>query len=109
MQILVNNEDLIVGYADVGGIEGGIEVSDSILPDTFVVEFKPHKFKYENGIVSYNRLFSDNEEAAQLKNLNKSLEEKIKILEQKVVELEEIVNVIQTPEIPEENTETPLE
>lgn len=106
MQIKLNDENLIVGYADVGGIEGGIEVSDSILPDIFVAEFKPCKFKYENGVVSYNRLFSDNEEANQLKSLNKSLEEKIKVLEQKVAELEEIVNVIQTPEIPEENTET---
>lgn len=107
MQILVNNENLIVGYADVGGIEGGIDINDSILPDTFVAEFKPRKFKYEDGVVSYNRLFSDNEEAAQLRSVNESLEEKIKVLEQKVAELEEIVNVIQTPEIPEENTETP--
>lgn len=107
MQILVNENNLIISYATVGGFENGIEINDSILPDTFVAEFKPRKFKYENGIVSYNRLFSDNEEAVQLKSVNESLEEKIKALEQKVAELEELVNVIQTPEIPEENTETP--
>lgn len=106
MIILVDKNNLIVSFASAGGIEGGIEVSDSILPDTFVEEFKPCKFKYEDGVVSYNRLFSDNEEATQLKSVNESLEEKIKVLEQKVAELEEIVNVIQTPEIPEENTET---
>ena len=107
MQILVNKDNLIVAYAEVGGLEGGIEISNSILPDTFIAEFKNKKFRYENGVVSYNRLFSDNEEATQLKSANESLEEKIKVLEQKVAELEEIVNVIQTPEIPEENTETP--
>lgn len=106
MIILVNKNNLITSFALAGGIEGGVEVSDSILPDTFVEEFKPHKFKYEDGIVSYNRDFSDSEEATQLKSVNELLEEKVKTLEQKVAELEEIVNVIQTPEIPEENTET---
>ena len=106
MIILVDKNNLIASFASAGGIEGWIEVSDSILPDTFVAEFKPCKFKYEDGVVSYNRLFSDNEEATQLKSVNESLEEKIKVLEQKVAELEEIVNEIQTPEIPEENTET---
>lgn len=107
MQILVDNNNIITAYAIVGGFDGGLEINDSILPDTFVAEFKPRKFKYEDGVVSYNRLFSDNEETAQLKSVNESLEEKIKALEQKVAELEELVNVIQTPEIPEENTETP--
>lgn len=106
MIILVDKNNLIASFASAGGIEGGIEISDSILPDTFVEEFKPCKFKYEDGVVSYNRLFSDNEEATQLKSVNESLEEKIKVLEQKVTELEEIVNMIQSPEIPEENTET---
>lgn len=106
MRISLNSNNEIIGYAIVGDLEGSIEVSDSTLPDTFIAEFKPCKFKYEDGVVSYNRLFSDNEEATQLKSVNESLEEKIKVLEQKVAELEEIVNVIQTPEIPEENTET---
>lgn len=107
MIILVDKNNLIVSFASAGGVEGGIEISNSILPDTFVAEFKPNKFKYEDGVVSYNRSFSDNEEATQLKSVNESLEEKIKVLEQEVAELKEIVNTIQTPEIPEENTETP--
>lgn len=107
MIILVDKNNLITSFASAGSIEGGVKISDSILPDTFAAEFKPCKFKYENGIISYNRLFSDNEEATQLKSVNESLEEKIKVLEQKVAELEETVSVIQTPENPEENTETP--
>lgn len=107
MIIILNSNNEIIGYATAGGIEGGVEISESLLPDTFVAEFKPCKFKYENGVVSYNRLFSDNEEAIQLKSVNESLEEKIKVLEKEVSELKEIVNIIQTPEIPEENTETP--
>lgn len=104
MIILVNKNNLITSFASAGSIEGGVEIPNSILPDTFIAEFKPCKFKYENGTVSYNRLFSDSEEATQLKSVNESLEEKIKALEQKVAELEEIVNAIQTPENP---TETP--
>ena len=106
MIIILNSNNEIIGYATAGGIEGGVEISESLLPDTFMAEFKPCKFKYENGVVSYNRLFSDNEEATQLKSINESLEEKIKVLEKELDELKEIVNMIQTPEIPEENTET---
>lgn len=106
MQILLDKNNLIVGFAEVGSLEGGIEILNSVLPDTFIAEFKSCKFKYEDGVVSYNKDFVDGEANTQLKSVNESLEEKIKVLEQKVAELEEIVNVIQTPEIPEENTET---
>ena len=106
MQILTDNKNLIIGYAEVGSLEGGIEILNPVLPDTFISEFKSCKFKYEDGVVSYNKDFVDGEANTQLKSVNESLEEKIKVLEQKVAELEEIVNVIQTPEIPEENTET---
>ena len=106
MQILLDKNNLIVGFAEVGSLEGGIEILNPVLPDTFIAEFKSCKFKYEDGVVSYNKDFVDGEANTQLKSVNESLEEKIKVLEQKVAELEEIVNVIQTPEIPEENTET---
>ena len=106
MQILLDKNNLIVGFAEVGSLEGGIEILNPVLPDTFISEFKSCKFKYEDGVVSYNKDFVDGEANTQLKSVNESLEEKIKVLEQKVAELEEIVNVIQTPEIPEENTET---
>ena len=47
MQILVDNNNIITAYATVGGFDGGIEIDDSILPDTFIPEFKNGKFKYE--------------------------------------------------------------
>lgn len=88
MQILLDNENLIVGYAEVGSLEGGIEILPSILPDTFKVEFKRCKFKYEDGQIIYNKNFVDNEEITRLKVDNESLEEKVKRLEQRVSELE---------------------
>lgn len=88
MQILLDKENYIIGYADVGGLEGGVEIDSSILPDTFKVEFKRCKFKYENGQIVYNQKFIDNEENARLKVDNESLEDKIKRLEQRVSELE---------------------
>lgn len=88
MQILLDKENYIIGYADVGGLEGGIEIDNAILPDTFKVEFKRCKFKYEDGQVVYNQKFIDNEENARLKVDNLSLEEKVKLLEQRISELE---------------------
>lgn len=61
MIIILNSNNEIIGYASTGGIEGGIEVSNSILPDTFVAEFKPKKFKYENGKVINNPNYIENE------------------------------------------------
>ena len=59
MIILVDKNNLITSFASAGGIEGGIEISDSILPDTFVEEFKPCKFKYEDGKISYNHEYTE--------------------------------------------------
>lgn len=86
MQILVE-DNIIVAFADVGDFDNGIEISDSILPDTFTQEFKSGKFKYEGGIVSYNNNYKD-EETKQLKNVNISLEDKVKLLEKRITELE---------------------
>lgn len=59
MQILTDNKNLIIGYAEVGGFEDGIDIERSILPDTFIAEFKPCKFKYENGKISYNHEYTE--------------------------------------------------
>lgn len=112
MIILVDKNNLITSFATAGGFEDGIEVDNSAFPDTFIAEFKPFKFKYESGVVFYNRDFSDNEEAAQLKSINESLEEKVKKLEEKVVELEATIAAIPKPEptpLPEETTESNTE
>lgn len=61
MIILVDKNNFVTSFASVGGIENGIEISDSILPDTFVAEFKPKKFKYENGKVINNPNYVENE------------------------------------------------
>lgn len=95
MQILVNSENLIVGYADIGGIEGGIDIDKSILPNDFIPQFKPQKFQYEDGKIEYNKNFVDNTEADILKNDNTTLVEKIVKLES---ELQELKNKITPPE-----------
>ncbi|MGS5801613.1 DUF2977 domain-containing protein [Staphylococcus aureus] len=59
MQILVDNNNIITSYATVGGFDGGIEINNSILPDTFVPEFKVGKFLYENDNVIYNREYTE--------------------------------------------------
>ncbi|PHK50802.1 DUF2977 domain-containing protein [Staphylococcus edaphicus] len=59
MQILLNSDNLITSYAIIGGFDGGIEIDDSILPDTFIPEFKSGKFLYENEKVTYNNNFQE--------------------------------------------------
>ena len=61
MIILVDKNNLITSFATAGSIEGGVKISDSILPDTFVAEFKPCKFKYENGEVKLNPNYHEEE------------------------------------------------
>ena len=48
MQILTDNKNLIIGYAEVGSLEGGIEIDDSIIPQDFIQVFKPKYFLYQN-------------------------------------------------------------
>ena len=91
MIILVDKDNLIVGFAISGSLEGGTEIDDSILPDTFKAEFKCGKFKYVDGAISYNQKFVDGEANAQLKMENISLEDKVKTLEDRVKELENII------------------
>lgn len=95
MQILVDSNNLIVGYADIGGIDGGIEVSNSILPNDFVPLFKPYKFLFTDGKVEYNKDYDEDEKSKQLKNENISLAEKVVKLEE---ELQKLKNGINPPE-----------
>ena len=62
MQILVNNENLIVGYADVGGIEGGFEIDNSIVPQGFISYFKPARYLYKEGTIELNNDFEEENE-----------------------------------------------
>lgn len=54
MIILVDKNNLITSFASAGSIEGGIEISDSILPDGFVNSFNKNKYKYIDGEIIYN-------------------------------------------------------
>lgn len=57
MQILLNNSNEITSYAVVGGFENGVEVDE--IPDDFINNFKPLKYKYENEQISLNEDYSE--------------------------------------------------
>lgn len=54
MIILVDENNLITSFASAGSIEGGVEISDSILPDGFVNSFNKNKYKYIDDKIIYN-------------------------------------------------------
>lgn len=98
MQIKIDGDNLIVAFAEVGSIDGGIEISESIIPFSFVEEFKPGKFKYENGSIifninyetyTYNTINSEVEsENVRLHDENEELKQTIITLMNKIDELE---------------------
>lgn len=57
MQILLNSSNEITSYAVVGGFESGVEVDE--IPDDFINNFKPLKYKYENEQISLNENYSE--------------------------------------------------
>ncbi|MDW4424049.1 DUF2977 domain-containing protein [Staphylococcus saprophyticus] len=63
MQILVNENNLIISYATVGGFENGIEIDDSVVPQGFMLHFKPKRYLYNEGTIEVN---SDFEEDAEI-------------------------------------------
>lgn len=98
MQIKIDKDNLIVAYAEVGSLDGGIEINKSILPFSFVEEFKPGKFKYENGSIVFNigyenYTFNTINSEVQSENIrltaeNKQLKQTIVTLMNKIDELE---------------------
>ena len=92
MQIKVDGDNLIVGYADVGGIEGGIEIDNSILPSDFILMFRPRKFQYVDGKIQYSKEYDNNEDSTQLKTDNASLTEKVARLESEIELLKSQIN-----------------
>ena len=91
MQILVDNNNIITAYATVGGFDGGIKISDSILPDTFVAEFKPCKFKYENDKVVYNREYTEPVKEVEPPTNNEAMQQEIDSLKQQVEDLSALI------------------
>src|SRR5699024_2964743 len=57
MQILINNKNEIISFAIVGGFEDGVEVDE--IPQDFISNFKPLKYKYENEQISLNEDYSE--------------------------------------------------
>lgn len=53
MELLVNENGEIVGYASVGGC-GGIEIDDNILPEGFEDNFVPSFYLYQNNKILKN-------------------------------------------------------
>lgn len=61
MQILLNDKKEITDYAIVGGFENGVEVAN--IPQDFINNFKPLKYKYVDEQISLNENYSnDNNE-----------------------------------------------
>lgn len=61
MQIKVNEDNIITSFAFIGGIDGGIEIDDSILPDGFVNIFGKNRYKYIDGEVVFNNNIEEEE------------------------------------------------
>lgn len=54
MQILINSDSEIVGYATIGGFEGGIYIEDEIIPQDFTQNYKPKYYLYQNEQIIVN-------------------------------------------------------
>ena len=57
MQLLLDSSNKITNYAIVGGFENGVEVDE--IPEDFISNFKPLKYKYGNEQISLNEDYSE--------------------------------------------------
>lgn len=62
MQLLLDSSNKITNYAIVGGFENGVEVDE--IPQDFINNFKPLKYKYGNEQISLNEDYSEEESIA---------------------------------------------
>ena len=91
MQILIDDKDIITAYATVGGFDEGIEIDDSILPDTFIPEFKNGKFLYEDGKIKYNRDYLEPAKEIERPTNNEAMQQEIDSLKQQVEDLSALI------------------
>lgn len=98
MQILVDKDNLITSYAIIGGFDGGIEIDDSILPDTFVPEFKNGKFKYEDGNVIYNREYIEPVKDIEPPTNNEAMQQEVDSLRKQVEDLTTLIQQLMPKE-----------
>lgn len=54
MQILVNNDNEIIGYATIGGFEDGIDVENDNIPQGFTQNYKTRYYLYQNEQIVVN-------------------------------------------------------
>lgn len=88
MRILLNDNDEIIGYAIVGGLEGDFEVSDEIIPSGFKEDFEPRRFIYSNGAIIYNKNYNSPPVEQQPPNY----EQRISELERQMKEIKEYMD-----------------
>lgn len=91
MRILINKSNEIIGYAIVGSLEGDFEIDESILPDTFIPEFKNGKFKYEDGNVVYNREYTEPVKDIEPPTNNEAMQQEVDSLKQQVEDLSALI------------------
>lgn len=62
MRILINKNNEIIDYAIVGSLDGDFEVDDSIVPQGFILYFKPKRYLYKEGKIEVNNDFEEDTE-----------------------------------------------
>ncbi|MDW4283500.1 DUF2977 domain-containing protein [Staphylococcus saprophyticus] len=62
MRILINKNNEIIDYAIVGSLDGDFEIDDSIVPQGFIVHFKPSRYLYKEGTIEVNSDFEEDTE-----------------------------------------------
>jgi hypothetical protein len=69
MQILLNNSNTITAFAINGSFDGGIEISEEMIPNGFYKKFKSNYFMYENDEIKLNPNYIERPHTPQPKNL----------------------------------------
>lgn len=54
MRLLTNVDNEIIGYSVIGGIDGDFEVSDEIVPNDFIQNYKSKYYLYQNEQIVVN-------------------------------------------------------
>ncbi|MCD8825439.1 MULTISPECIES: DUF2977 domain-containing protein [Staphylococcus] len=62
MRILINKKNEIIDYAIVGSLDGDFEIDDSIVPQDFMIYFKPKRYLYNKGTIEVNSDFEEETE-----------------------------------------------
>ncbi|MDW4273911.1 DUF2977 domain-containing protein [Staphylococcus saprophyticus] len=62
MRILINKKNEIIDYAIVGSLDGDFEIDDSIVPQGFMLHFKPKRYLYNEGTIEVNSDFEEDTE-----------------------------------------------